>query len=814
MTEPVTTTQPPADRDHLPIGSIAMVSAAALAYEVLLIRLFSITQWHHLAYMIISLALLGYGVSGTVLSLAGPRLLQHFRTIYPACLGLFGLGAVGCFAATGQIAMNPEAMLWDPREMLHLVLTYLLLAIPFFFAATAIGLALMRYPGDITRLYAADLLGAGAGSIAIIGLLFIVLPGNALPVIGLLGIAAALLGGYEVRTPKTGFWPPAIVSVLIILLAMGADWTRPILSPYKDLSQTLRVTGTKIIDQRSSPLGVIETVESPVIPLRHAPGMSLNAVMEPPEQLGIFTDGDGMSVITRDTGKRERLSYLDQMPSALPYHLTRIRDVLVLGAGGGTRVLQARYHGAERIDAVEQNPQIIELLEGKFAEFSGHLYKDDNSRFHIAEIRGFMSREDPLYDLIGLTLLNATGAAGLYALQENYTFTVEALKSYLNRLKPNGYLSIDHWIQLPPRDVPKLFATAIQALQELGLTEPGLHMALIRGWQTGVLLIKKTPLTPEEIKALKKFCEERSFDTAYYPGMPVEEANQYTLLKQPYFFQAAQSLLATEQGRFVEDYKFDIRPATDDRPYFFHFLKWRVLPEILELRDAGGRSLLESGYMLLLATLGQALLASVALILLPVLLKRLRSSGETQTASRGKTLTYFFSLGLAFLFLEIAFIQKLVLFLHHPVYAVAITLTAFLAFSGLGSAWSQRFIPMNRHTAGIRTSVSGIVLFGLGYVLALDWLVSHLMLLPVPVKFIVATGLIAPLAFCMGQPFPLGLSILGRKAPAQIPWAWGLNGCASVISAVLATLIAIHFGFTAVVVLAVLLYLIAAFTVP
>jgi hypothetical protein len=295
--------------------------------------------------------------------------------------------------------------------------------------------------------------------------------------------------------------------------------------------------------------------------------------------------------------------------------------------------------------------------------------------------------------------------------------------------------------------------------------------------------------------------------------MPVSEANRYTLLEQPYFYQAAQSLLAANPGEFLENYKFDIRPATDDRPYFSHFFKWRVLPEILGLRGAGGRVLLESGYVLLLATLAQALVASMVLILLPVLLKRLRTTGETPPR-QGKTLTFFFALGLAFLFLEIAFIQKLVLFLHHPVYAVAITLAAFLVFSGLGSAWSRRFILMNRHTAGIRSSVTGIVLLGLGYVLALDWLFSQLMLLPVSAKFIVATGLIAPLAFCMGQPFPLGLSILGQKGPAQIPWAWGLNGCASVISAVLATLIAIHFGFTAVVLLALLFYTVAAITIP
>ncbi|MDH3310266.1 MAG: SAM-dependent methyltransferase [Gammaproteobacteria bacterium] len=790
-----------------PFYSIALLSASSLAYEVLLMRLFSIIQWHHFAYMIISLALLGYGASGTFLSLTAHRLLPRFPLAYLGNVAMFGLSAVGCYLIAQQVSFNPEEILWDPNQPLRLLLIYLVLTLPFFFVANGIGLALTHYRGEITRVYAADLLGASIGSLSIVLLLFLVYPATALQILGTLGFAAAALASWELK-----YQPRRIALVLILLsftpLMLPAGWLALAISPYKGMNQSLQISGTRIIDEYSSPLGLISVMESSQIPLRHAPGLSLNASGEPPSQLGVFTDADAMTVITAHTDERDKLSYLDQVTSALPYHINKPEKILILGAGGGAEVLQANYHGAGHIDAVELNPQIIDLVREKYKDFAGGLYTAANVDVHIAEARGFVSGSAERYDLIQIALLDSFGAssAGLYSLSENYLYTVQALQEYLARLSPGGMLAISRWIKLPPRDTLKLFATAVEALRQSGIDESGNRLVLIRGWQTSTLLVKNSPFSEKEILGIKKFCEARSFDTAYYPGITAAETNRYNVLAEPYFFQGAQVLLSDEAATYLQNYKFNLQPASDDQPYFFHFFKWGALNEILALRGQGGMPLLEWGYLILIATLIQALIASVVLILLPLLLSRRLLNKKTKNISHSRISGYFIALGLAFLFIEIAFIQKFILFLHHPLYATAMVLASFLLFAGLGSAWSQRYANPQSDKNGVKGAVTGIISVGLLYLLALGPLFSMLNWLPIFMKVIISVLLIAPLAFCMGMPFPLGMARLGKAAPAFIPWVWGVNGCASVLSAVIATILAIHFGFTVVVISALMLY--------
>lgn len=786
---------------------------AALAYEILLMRLFSIIQWHHFAYMIISLALLGYGASGTFVSLLQRRLLAHFRSAYAINIALFGICAIGCYLAAQQIRFNAEEVLWDAGQPLRLMAIYLLLALPFFFAANAIALALAHFRDRISHLYAADLAGAGAGSLGIVGLLYGVFPTKALCLLGALGLTAAAVAWWEVggRPRIEGL---AFLVVAVMALGLPPEWTALNLSPYKGLENALRVQGAHLLDERSGPLGLLSVVESPAVPLRHAPGLSLIADTVPPEQLGVFTDGGNMTAIARDTGDRAELAYLDQLTSALPYHLASPRRVLVLGAGGGAEVLQARYHGAQEIHAVELNPQMIALVREAYGEYSGNLYGRDDVTVHLAEARGFATASDRQFELVQLALLDAFGAAsaGLYALSESYLYTVEGLQAYLRRLAPGGYLAITRWIQVPPRDNLKLFATAVQALEREGVREPGRRMALIRGWQTGTLVIKNGALTESETAALRAFCARRAFDPAWYPGMAPEEANRHNVLREPYLYQGARALLGPDRDRYLDRYKFHIAPATDERPYFYHFLKWSVLPEILELRGRGGTSLIEWGYLVLVATLAQALIASLVLILLP--LAGLRRVAHPAAVGRGRVATYFFAVGLGFLFIEIAFIQKFTLFLHHPLYAAAAVLTAFLLFAGVGSQVAAVLVRRGALRRGVYGAVAGIVLVAGAYTLALTPLFAGLGHLGIAAKVALAVALIAPLAFCMGMPFPLALASLGQHAPGLIPWAWGVNGCASVVSAVGATLLAIHLGFTAVVVSALVLYILVALAFP
>ena len=796
--------------------SIALVSASALAYEVLLMRLFSIIQWHHFAYMMISLALLGYGISGVFLTLLQRPLLRHFAASYIVNLALFGITATGSFLLAQHIPFNAEELLWDPWQSVWLLCTYLLLTVPFFFAANAIGLSLIYYRARLSRIYAADLLGAGLGSIGILLLLFVVPPLQALTLLGLLGIGAALLATRELQQGLAGIW---LLPLALGLLLLPGNWNTLEMSPYKSLAQTLLIRDSHIIAQHSSPLGLLSVVESPTIPLRHAPGLSLNATTEPPPQLGVFTDGDGLSVISRYDGNRQTLAHLDQLTSALPYHLLPVKRALILGAGGGGDVLQARYHDTAIIDAVELNPQFARLVSEDYADFAGHIYQAPGVTLHVAEARSFANGSQGDYDLIQVSLLDSfsASASGQYALSENHLYTTEALAEFMQQLAQGGFVSITRWIKLPPRDTLKLFATAIAALRASGSNAPGQQLILIRGWQTSTLLIKNGRVSPEEIEHVRKFCAARSFDVAYYPGMIRDESNRFNRLQQAWFYDAAMALLGDDPEGFLQNYKFNLYPASDEQPYFFHFFKWQTLPEILQLRTRGGAPLANTGYLVLVATLAQAIIASLLLILLPIWIYHRRTKSASRHVSHSKVVGYFFILGLAFLFIEIAFIQKLLLFLHHPLYAVAVVLSSFLVFSGLGSAWLGHL--QARGTAGdgsrlLSRAVIAIVVLGTVYLLSLGNLLGQLTTLPDIARILISITLIAPLAFCMGMPFPLGLSRLAENAPDMIPWAWAINGCASVISAVLATLLAIHLGFSTVIAVALVLYALTLWVFP
>jgi hypothetical protein len=302
---------------------------------------------------------------------------------------------------------------------------------------------------------------------------------------------------------------------------------------------------------------------------------------------------------------------------------------------------------------------------------------------------------------------------------------------------------------------------------------------------------------------------------AFYPGMQPDEANRHNLVAPPGLFDGATALLGPDRDAFLRDYKFHLAPATDDSPHFFHFFRWRALPELLALREQGGLVMLEWGYPVLVATLAQALLASLLLIALPLAWMGRAGSAKQKSSAppaalRRRVLVYFAAIGLGFMFIEIAFIQKFVLYLGHPLYAVAVVLFSFLLFAGIGSAVSRRL----HEGAPVARVVLAIGLAALLCLGMLPWLAGHAMGLPEALRIAIAALLIAPLAFFMGMPFPLGLARVEAGAARLVPWAWGVNGCASVTGAVLATLLAIHFGFTAVVLAALLLYAVAAASRP
>lgn len=790
-----------------PFVAIGMLSACVLSYEVLLTRLFSIVLWHHFAYMIISAAMLGYGASGTALTLLKDKITPYFCHVYIMAVVSVAFLMPLSFLIAQQVPFNPLELLWDGSQLIKLLAIYLFMMLPFFCGGFSIGLIFSYYGKKAGHIYAADILGAGVGSISVIGLLFFVPPSKALLTLTVLSFLVTAVAIVELKI-RTKWQIKVFLSFALIAAVLLPDsWLQVRSSIYKDLNQTLNITGSQVIEERSSPLGKITVVQNSSIPFRYAPGMSLNATDEPPIQLGIFMDGDGPSVLTQFAGRLESLAYLDQLTSALPYHMLDQPSVLVLGAGAGSDVLQALYHDAVLVDAVELNHNIVDLVQQRFRVFAGDLYNRKEVRIHKSEARGFVNAiESHNYDLIQVALLDSFGvaSAGLYSLSESYLYTVEALQTYLSRLNPHGMLAVTRWLTLPPRDSLKLFATAVSALESKGVSNPAARLVMIRGWKTVTLLVKNSDFTAKEIIAIKEFSRTRSFDVSYYPEMDAGEANQYNLLEHPYYYDGAVALLSSERQAFLDQYKFNIEPATDDRPYFFNFFKWNAAEELFALREQGGMPLLDWSYPLLVTTLVQALLASILLILTPLAVSRFRHKLPTKQVA-----LYFLFIGLAFMFMEIAFIQKFILFLSHPLYAVAVVLCAFLVFAAIGSWLSERWQDKATSRWHVPLAVILIGVLSLLYLAILPSVFQALIHFSDLTKIVISLVLIAPLALCMGVPFPAGVIRLAYTAQETIPWAWAVNGCASVIGAVLATLLAIHLGFSMVILIAVLFYSLA-----
>ena len=788
-------------RVGLPVlAAVAVLSAAALGYEVLLTRLFSIVQWHHFAFLVISVALLGFGASGTFLLVLGERIRTRIEPFLAlAALG-FGLSAPVCFVIAERVPFNVLDAPWSPGSLGWLLVIELLLAVPFFFAATGIGRALVVFRHRLSRVYAVDLAGAGLGAAASVGLLYLVPAERALDfVCGLSALAGALAVGGSGWSPRRR---PLLLLCGVVLVLAGFGVTGELrISPFKPLPQALRITGAELVETRSGPLGMVSAVENREVPFRSAPGLSLLARAPVPEQVAVFVDADGPLAIVRHDASSPPPAYLEDLTSALPYRLVERPKVLVLGAGGGAAVLQALGAGARSVDAVELQPHVVGMVRGRYRDYSGGVYEHPKVSIHIADPRAFVEATRDEYDLIQVVALGS-GIAGLHALETHRLLTVESVRAVISRLSAAGVAAFTVRARLPPRDGVRLLATVLEASRAESIGSPGEHIAWIRSWSTTTLVVGRSPLSGSQVDAVRAFAGARAFDPIHVPGIAPDEANRFNVLDRPYFHEAAQRLLGGGREAFVRDYKFDIRPATDDRPYFSSFFRWAHAPEVLGLSRQGGIGLLDIGYLALPAALVQAVAASAALILLPLLALR----GERGGARRWPALGGFFCIGLAFLLIEIAFIGRFTIILSHPVHALVVVLAAFLLFAGAGSYLSAR----RGAGASITGPVIGIAVIATTCALVSPWLTAALIGAPPAVKIAAAFALIAPLATLMGMPFPRALARLNTVDPSLLPWAWGINGCASVIGAVLATLLGIHFGHTAVILTGVVLYLVAA----
>ena len=818
-------------------AALVLVSASALSYQVILVRAFSIGQWHHFAYMVISIALLGFGASGTLLAALERGRTNTARSLQDSQGGWFAISATSfavalpiSFWLTQRVPFDAFLIVWEARQVLYLGCYYLLLSVPFFAAATAIGLTLTSESEQCPRLYAYNMVGSGAGALLAVVVLSVARVEWAL--VGVMGLAqgAAVIALLDEklfvdRGSRRLFAATGVAIMAITTLAYVFRPPAVRLSQYKGLSYALNLPHAQVVAERSSPVGRVDVVVSPAI--REAPGLSLVAPTDavPPWQLGLYVDGESAGAITAFNGDTSTLNYLDWMITAAPYFALQDtpRDlrVCVLGAGGGAGVLLALRHAARQVDAVELDPNVPELLRGEFRDFAGGLYDRPEVRVHRAEARAFVQAAHGTWDVIDLSLVDsfAASAVGVGAVNENYLYTREAFEAFLSHLRPGGVLAVTRWARMPPRDELKLFATAVAALERMGL-HPAERLVLIRSWAMATLLVKKESFTTPELSGLRRWTEERLFDASYFPGIAGDQHNRFNVLERDYYFEAASAFLAGGQRReqFFRDYAFNLRPATDDRPYFFHFYRWRALPLMLRTFRQSWIPFSEWGYLILVATLVQATLLGILLIVSPLaLLPRRIPPVDSSVAMprsprtvRLRVLLYFLALGLGYLFVEMALIQRLVFLLADPLYAVAVVLAGLLFVSGLGSAWAARQLRKGISAtrlacfAAIVVAVTGTV-----YALGLHTILTPLLSWPLSARMALAFTVILPFA-AMGMPFPLVLHQLGQTRAEMLPWAWAINGCASVVAGPLATLLALGAGLPAVLLVSSACYALAA----
>ncbi len=787
---------------------IFLTSAATLTLQIAIIRLLSVAQWHHFAFMVVSLALLGYGASGSFLS-SFPSILR--RDLPPFLSGsswLFSATGLAAYLLSHQIPFDVARIAWDRWQILYLFLFYLVFSVPFFFSGLTLSAALTRLSAQSGRIYFSDLTGAASGCLLVLG--FFTLFGG----VGTL-MAACILGGmasiaFEGKNRKFSVLRWTWLLLLVFFLSWNPPFLELPISPYKELNVALRFPGAHLLETRWSASSRIDLVESSAA--RTAPGLSLEYLHPLPPQIGLTIDGSRMSPITRfrgDPKTTEDLSFLDFLPSSLPYKIIQPERVLILEPKGGLEVLNALRHRAKEIVAVETDPMIVDLLKGPYRDQSGGIYLRKETRVYVQEGRSFVRGVESRFDLIVLPLEESLGASttGFSGLREEYELTTEALRDYLRALRPGGFLFLNVYLLPPPRAELRLISMGKEALRKTGQDLRG-HLLAFRSWGTFSLLLKKNPVLPEEIRILKSICRKLRFDLVAYPGIREEEANIFNRFPKPIYFNGVERLL--HDGReFIATYPFDLTPPTDNRPFFHDYFRWGYFAEIYRLAGAKWQILLEGGFLVPVVFF-LALIASLMFMVAPLCFRKRGAGG----ASRNHSifwLFYFILLGLGFMFVEISLIQKFILFLGHPVYAVSMIIFSLLVFAGLGSRISMKIAMIS--SINLQRVLLLNTLFLLLFAFFLFPALTFFQNQAFPLRLLLTVLFIAPLGVTMGMPFPLGIRWVGKTQWPLIPWAWCANGCASVIGAILPVILALYGGFQMVIVLASFLYAMAFWTI-
>lgn len=776
----------------LDLGIFA-VSLAILLLELLLTRVFSVVMFHHFSFLAVSLAMTGIGLGGLIVNLR-PRWFRadNITSAGPVLALVFAFTVI----AASWVAFNTPIRLQDDAANWRRVVTVLVASlVPFAAGGLVIAHILAFNSERANRLYFFDLMGAGMAAV-----LFV-------PAIAVLGAPSALLlaaaiGAMSGACLARGTRARATCGVLAagLLAVAGANASRS----FFDVRFAKGGVRAPALVTRWNSFSRVEVqgISGDMERLRAPLGFGFSSRLRAQvRELYLLYDADAMTQIVGFDGDLAKVSYLLWDVTAAAHHVRTNERVLVIGAGGGRDILAALRSGAEHVTGVEINDITIDLMRGRFRDYTHGLYVDVPKVEVVNEDgRSFVEHTPERFDLIQASLVDtwAASSAGAYALAENSLYTVEAFRDYFAKLRPDGLVSFSRWYAAPPVEVLRVVSLARAALGQIGVSAPERHVAIVRtDWRVtqrpslATIMIKLSPFTDAEITALIDWSHRMLFDVAYVP--PNGSANG----SEPAFATLLGS--HSDAAHFMETAKFDLSPTTDDRPFFFD----RV-PLAAWLRQRAGlpAPAFASGELPLSSrTLLTALVVTAVTTLLLLCLPLLLGPRLADTLPIGRRLAwiaYFACLGVGYIVVEVVLIQRFNLYLGNPSYALTVVLFTMLVASGCGALVAQRW---TRPVALIATLM--VVCVGVGVLaLGIGPLIGSTLSASTPTRIAIAAAFVAPLAFVMGIPFPTGLRLVGRASQSLVSWAWAVNGGASVFGSVLAVIVSMSAGFSSSLLLA------------
>jgi hypothetical protein len=759
-----------------------VLTLSTLMYEVLLTRIFSVTMWYHFAFMAISIAI--FGMSGGALLvylLPGKFKQENGKKQLAISSFLFSLSILLGFYLMLNI---PSARQGSVLTLKPLVLTYVTASIPFFFSGICICLTLTKFPREVSKLYAADMLGSAAGCILLIQLLKYIDAPTAVIAVALLACMGSFLFASE-----AGIFSIKLAALFGSLACMTfTAWHSYLLIEGTPILRLQWVKGKRepasYLYERWNSFSRV-TVSGNPYTQREPFGWGLSATSPPDlraRELKMEIDGTAGTILTGFDGDIKEVEYLRYDVTNLVHYIKPHSNVLVIGVGGGRDILSALAFNQNSVTGVEMNDDIVHAVNGTFGDFTGHLDQNPKVHFVADEARSWIARQPKNFDIIQLSLIDtwAATSAGAFVLAENSLYTVEAWDSFLDHLTTDGVMTVSRWYhRLLPAEMYRLTSLATASLREAGVKDPSKHIVIVRRMirgtvgspdGIGTLLLSKRPFTEQDLAGLRDVVDKLGFEFVYDP-----DSDNNSVFRR--------IISAKNVTRMASAFPLDITPPTDNSPFFFNMLR---------IRDAFNTHLWQQGNMkfnmeavfVLAKLLITVIVLTLLFLILPLVFKRKR----IRLTRSLPFLVYFGGIGLGFMLIEISQMQRLIIFLGHPTYGLSVVLFSLLLSSGIGSYLSSRV-----HTSEIKCLTLLMLAMGI-YGLGASYVIDALESSSTPARIITAMLTLFPVGIFMGMAFPMGMKMASNKCKDMTPWFWAINGTTSVTASVLTIAISINWS--------------------